>query len=265
MIAALPLAARAQEVASDVQLSTTDILLWDVLPYVTMAVFVVGMIWRYRYDRFGWTTRSSQLYEKKLIRIASPLFHFGILAVLMGHVVGLLIPEQWTQAVGISESTYHFFAVLLGAFAGAATLIGIVLLIIRRRTVGPVFSATTKNDKVMYLFLTGAILLGVVATLAGAGVLGDGHNYREDVSVWFRSLFYLQPQAELMAAAPLAFKIHAVAGMALFIVWPFTRLVHAFSAPVGYVFRPYVVYRDRGPHDAGNRQPRRGWEKVGGP
>jgi nitrate reductase gamma subunit len=244
-------------------MSTADILLWAVLPYVTIATFVVGLVWRYRYDRFGWTTRSSQLYEKPLIRIASPIFHFGILAVLMGHVVGLLIPKNWTDGVGVSQEMYHFFAVSLGAIAGTATLFGIVMLIYRRRTVGPVFAATTKNDKVMYIFLTAAILLGLVATMSGAGLLGEEHNYREDVSIWFRSLFYFDPQVELMAAAPMAFKVHAVAGMALFMVWPFTRLVHAFSAPVGYVFRPYIVYRDRGPHAAGNRPDRRGWEKVG--
>lgn len=246
-------------------MSAVDILLWDVLPYVTIAVFVVGMIWRYRYDRFGWTTRSSQLYERKLMRIASPIFHIGIIAVVMGHVVGLLIPESWTQAIGISEGVYHFFAVILGMAAGAATLGGIILLIYRRRTVGPVFAATTKNDKTMYIFLAAAICLGVLATLSGAGVIGEGHNYREDVSVWFRSILLFSPEGQLMADAPLAFRIHAISGMALLIIWPFTRLVHAFSAPVGYAFRPYVVYRDRGPHDAGNRQPRRGWEKVGGP
>ncbi len=244
-------------------MTTADILLWAVLPYVTIATFVVGLVWRYRYDRFGWTTRSSQLYEKPLIRIASPIFHFGILAVLMGHVVGLLIPKAWTDGIGVSQSTYHFFAVTLGAVAGAATLFGIVMLIYRRRTVGPVFAATTKNDKVMYVFLTAAIVLGLLATMSGAGLLGEEHNYREDVSVWFRSIFYFDPQTQLMAGAPLAFKVHAVAGMALFMVWPFTRLVHAFSAPVGYVFRPYIVYRDRGEHPAGNRPPRRGWEKVG--
>ncbi len=70
-------------------MSTTEILLWIVLPYVAITTFVVGTIWRYRYDKFGWTTRSSQLYERKLIRIASPLFHIGILAVLVGHIVGL--------------------------------------------------------------------------------------------------------------------------------------------------------------------------------
>ena len=244
-------------------MTTTEILLWDVLPYVAITTFVVGTIWRYRYDKFGWTTRSSQLYERKLIRIASPLFHLGILAVVGGHVVGLLIPEAWTQAIGLSESLYHAMAVGLGLFAGAATLIGIVLLIYRRRTVGPVFAATTKNDKTMYVFLVAAILLGLLTTLVGAGVIGEGHNYREDVSVWFRPILTLQPQGELMAGAPLSFRVHAVAGMLVFMIWPFTRLVHAFSAPLLYFFRPYVVYRDRGPHDQGSHAPRRGWEKIG--
>ena len=244
-------------------MSTTDTLLWVALPYAVIATFIVGSIWRYRYDKFGWTTRSSQLYERKLIRVASPLFHLGILAVVGGHVIGLLIPESWTNAVGISEDAYHVVAVTLGLFAGAATLIGIALLIYRRRTVGPVFAATTKNDKTMYVFLVAAIALGVLTTLVGAGVLGSSHNYREDVSVWFRSILTLQPQGELMAGAPVAFQVHAVAGMLVFLIWPFTRLVHAFSAPLGYLFRPYVVYRDRGEHDPGSHAPRRGWERIG--
>jgi nitrate reductase gamma subunit len=249
--------------ASGAALSAADVLLWAVLPYVTFAVFVVGLVWRYRYDKFGWTTRSSQLYERKLMRIASPVFHFGILAVLVGHVVGLVIPESWTAALGVSEDTYHAMAVGLGAVAGVATLGGIALLVYRRRTVGPVFAATTKNDKTMYVFLVGTICLGLLTTLVGAGVLGDGHNYREDVSPWFRSIFLLNPQPALMADAPLSFQAHAVSGLLLFIVWPFTRLVHAFSAPLGYLTRPYVVYRDRGTTAAGSRPARRGWERVG--
>ena len=243
--------------------TTMDILLWVVLPYVTIAVFVTGLVWRYRYDKFGWTTRSSQIYEGRLIRIASPLFHIGILAVVIGHVIGLLIPEQWTQAANISEDMYHLMAVGIGLAAGACTLIGIALLIYRRRTSGPVFAATTKNDKTMYVFLLAAILLGLLTTLVGSGIVGEGYNYRDTVSPWFRSLFLLQPKPELMAEAQPSFQVHAVAGMLVFLIWPFTRLVHAFSAPFSYVFRPYVVYRDRGPHDAGNRAPRRGWERVG--
>lgn len=243
-------------------MTATEILLWDVLPYVTIAVFVVGMVWRYRYDKFGWTTRSSQLYERSLLRVASPLFHLGMLAVVGGHVIGLMIPEDWTHALGISEDMYHVNAVALGGLAGIATLVGVVLLVYRRRTSGPVFAATTKNDKTMYVFLVAAICLGMVATMTGAGVLGDGYNYRETVSVWFRSIFLLQPQGELMADTPLAFRVHALSGLALFLVWPFTRLVHAFSAPLGYLFRPYVVYRTRAGRGPGNRDPRPGWDRT---
>lgn len=243
-------------------LTMSQILLWAVLPYVTIAVFVVGTLWRYKYDKFGWTTRSSQLYERKLMRVASPLFHIGILAVVAGHVIGLVIPEQWTT--WMPETGYHIMAVVLGIIAGACTLTGVVLLLYRRRTNGPVFSATTSNDKFMYVFLVAAICLGLITTFYGSGIFGHAYNYRDTVSVWFRSIFYLQPHIEDMAEAPLSYRVHAVAGMLLFMIWPFTRLVHAFSAPVGYLFRPYVVYRDRGSAPTvGTRAPRRGWEKIG--
>ena len=77
--------------------------LWGVLPYLCVASLVGGTIWRYRYDKFGWTTRSSQLYENRLLRIGSPLFHFGVLGVVGGHVIGLLVPQSWTDALGISH------------------------------------------------------------------------------------------------------------------------------------------------------------------
>ncbi len=120
-------------------------LLWVVVPYLCLATFVVGHFWRYSYDKFGWTTRSSQLYESALLRWGSPLFHFGMLGVVGGHVIGLLIPKTWTEAAGISQETYHLFAVVGGGIAGLAALAGLVILIYRRRTVGPVFSATTRS------------------------------------------------------------------------------------------------------------------------
>src|SRR5690606_14466940 len=127
---------------------------------------------------------SSQLYENRLLRIGSPLFHFGILIVALGHVGGLVIPESWTEAAGISEHTYHVLAVVLGTVAGVATVGGMLILVYRRRTVGPVFSATTRNDKAMYLALAVTIGLGLAATVA-ANIAGDGYNYRETVSPWF--------------------------------------------------------------------------------
>ncbi|KUO06171.1 respiratory nitrate reductase subunit gamma [Streptomyces caeruleatus] len=235
-------------------------LLWGVLPYVTFALLVAGLFWRHRYDRFGWTTRSSQVYESRLLNIASPAFHYGILFVLVGHVVGLFVPESWTDAVGVSEHTYHLFSLYGGTAAGLVTVGGIALLVYRRRTRAPVFRATTANDKVMYLVLVAAIVLGMVAKLTHTS--GDGYDYRGSIAPWARSLFTLTPDTDLMAGVPVLYRIHALIGMALIALVPYTRLVHMFSAPVQYLFRPYVVYRSRDPRQLGSRPERRGWEKT---
>src|SRR5690606_35284491 len=97
-------------VGAETAVGIGDVLLWGVLPYVVLAVFVGGAVWRYRYDQIGWTTRSSQLYESRLLRWASPLFHFGILAVLVGHIVGLMVPKSWTDSWGVTEQMYHVMA-----------------------------------------------------------------------------------------------------------------------------------------------------------
>jgi nitrate reductase gamma subunit len=238
--------------------------LWVIVPYLCLATFVVGHYWRYRYDKFGWTTRSSQLYENRLLRLGSPLFHFGMLGVVAGHFVGLLVPESWTNGAGLSNHAYHWGALGGGRAAAAATLAGLVILIYRRRTVGPVFSATTKMDKLMYVFLAGVILLGIWNTVSGASFLFGGHeyDYRQGVSIWFRQFWSFHPDPALMGAAPLSFQLHAFVASLLFALWPFTRLVHVFSAPVGYLTRPYIVYRSRDTQ-LGNRRPGRGWEPLG--
>lgn len=240
-----------------------SVVLWGVLPYLMLVTLIGGTIWRYRYDQFGWTTRSSQLYESRLLRIGSPLFHFGILFVVAGHIAGLVIPESFMNLF-MNETEYHIIALVVGGIAGFCTLVGIGILIWRRRTTGPVFMATTKNDKSMYVVLVGAIVLGLIATVLSAGGRYGDFNYRETIALWFRSLFILQPDVSAMVNVPLEFKIHALTGMLLFTLWPFTRLVHAFTAPVHYLFRPYVVYRSRDPRPApGTIAPRRGWDPVG--
>ena len=239
-------------------MNVQDVFLWLIFPYICLTIFVLGHVWRYRYDKFGWTSRSSQMYESSILRWANPMFHFGILAVFFGHVMGLGIPQSWTDAVGISEGIYHFMAISVGAVAGVFTIVGLIGLLYRRRFTKAVLGATTKMDKLMYLMLAVVILTGLINT--GSGVVGD-YNYREGVSVWFRSIFYFNPQPELMVSAPLSFKLHGFLAIALFAVWPFTRLVHAFTAPLSYFFRPYVLYRSRDDHE-GSRSRRRGWDKV---
>ena len=241
--------------------------LWVIFPYLCLTSFVVGHYWRYRYDKFGWTTRSSQLYEDRLLRIGSPLFHFGMLGVLAGHIIGLVIPQVWTDALGLSRHAYHVLALAAGIPAGIAAVAGLLILVYRRRMTGPVFSATTTNDKVMYAVLGTVIVLGIWNTIAGSLLqFGGEYNYRDGVSPYFRSIFAFLPKPELIAAAPLGFQLHALLAFTVFAMLPFTRLVHVFSAPLGYLTRPYIVYRSREPRPVrvmGTRAPQRGWERVG--
>ncbi|WP_431916866.1 respiratory nitrate reductase subunit gamma [Nonomuraea jabiensis] len=224
-------------------MSWAESTLWIVLPYLTLLAFAGGLIWRYRYDKFGWTTRSSQLYEGPLLRLASPLFHYGLIFVIIGHVTGLLIPVSWTDAIGVSNAAYHMNALVWGGLASLATLVGLALLIYRRRAAGPVFTATTANDKTMYAVLAASIVTGVVTMVAG--FVPSDVSYRTTVAPWFRGIFVLQPDAAAMRQANVLYKVHTLIGMALFVLFPFSRLVHALSAPLGYLFRPYIVYRSR--------------------
>lgn len=245
-----------------------SLFLWGVIPYLALIAVIGGTIWRFKYDKFGWTTRSSELYESRLLRIGSPLFHYGILLVIVGHAIGLVIPESWTHAIGISEDMYHWVAAVGGIIAAVAALVGVAILIYRRRTTGPVFAATTNNDKLMYVMLVAAMIAGTYITVVGMiDPHGPGVNYRETVAPWFRSIFVLQPDIHAMDAAPLRFHVHVLLGMLLFILVPFTRLVHMFTAPLHYFFRPYIVYRSRDRVAPGTRRgttpQSRAWVPVG--
>ncbi len=239
-------------------MSVWNTFIWLIYPYICLTIFILGHIGRYRYDKFGWTSRSSQMYESRILRWANPMFHFGILAVFLGHVMGLGIPQSWTDAIGISETMYHVMAVSVGAIAGFCTIAGLIGLLYRRRFTKAVLGAATKMDKLMYAMLGLVILLGLINTVSGVATTYD---YREGVSIWFRSIFYFNPRPELMVAAPLSFQLHGIFAILLFALWPFTRLVHVFTAPLGYIFRPYVLYRSRDDHE-GSRARRRGWDKV---
>lgn len=242
-------------------MSPLNVFLFAVFPYICLTSFVAGHFWRWKYDKFGWTARSSEWYERRTLRWASPMFHFGLLGVIMGHIMGLLIPQTWTEALGISESQYHAVALWGGLLAGGVMFIGLLGLAVRRLKTPSIRLATSPNDKLMFAVLGIVIVLGLSITFYWQ-LLEGGYNYRESVSIWFRSIFYFNPQVTDMAEAPLLFKAHALAAFLLFGIWPYTRLVHAFSAPVFYLWRPYLVYRTRDEvAQPGQASTPRGWEK----
>lgn len=219
-------------------------LVWIVLPYACLALFVAGHVWRWRHDQFGWTTHTSQLLENRLLRLGSPLFHLGAFGVIGGHAMGLLVPASWTSFLGISEHTYHLVSVTGGTITGIMLVAGLALLIARRLVNGRIRRVTTTMDKILYAALAAMVVLGMSGTVL-INLLGDGYDYRETIAVWFRGIFWFQPDPALMSDAPLVFQLHAIGGFLFLALWPFTRLVHVWSAPLAYLSRPYVVYRGR--------------------
>lgn len=221
-----------------------SLLIWVAVPYIAITIFVVGHVWRYRRDKFGWTTRSTQLLESRWLAWGSNLFHYGALAAIAGHVLGILIPASVTAAVGIDQEKYHVLSAVAGTAAGLVCGGGLLLLVWRRLGFERVWKTTTYVDMATYVLLMVIIALGLIDTLWFNTIHG-GYDYRHTVAVWFRGIFLLDPRPELMATAPLVYQLHAATAWLLFALWPFSRLVHAWSLPFQYIGRPYILYRRR--------------------
>jgi nitrate reductase gamma subunit len=226
-------------------MSAGDILLWIIFPYVAITVFVVGHWWRYRHDQFSWTSRSTQLLDRRVLGWASPAFHYGALAAVAGHFIGLMIPPSVTSAIGIDENAYRWIAAIPGGIAGAVTAIGFLGLVYRRATSDRVRRTTTRSDYLTYFLLTVLIGLGCWMTFSHNLFTSDPYNYRPTIGAWWRSLFYLDPKVAAATASPLVYQLHAIIAWAFWASFPFSRLVHAWSIPLQYVGRPYILYRRR--------------------
>ncbi|MBM7717137.1 nitrate reductase gamma subunit [Bacillus thermophilus] len=220
-----------------------NLLLWGIFPYIVLTIFIGGHIYRYQKDQLGWTSKSSEFLEKKRLRVGSLLFHFGIFIVLGGHFLGIIVPVEFYNSLGITEKMYHIVAISFGLPAGFVALLGAFLLLYRRMSVKRIKATTSWSDWVSLLFVLLAITTGMLAT--SFNIDSQGFDYRTTISPWLRGILTFHVQPELMVTVPIWFKIHIYATFSLFVVWPFTRLVHAFSFPIRYLNRSYVIYKKR--------------------
>jgi len=226
-------------------MSAGETLLWVILPYAALMTFIVGLWWRYRADQFGWTSGSTQIFEHKILGWAGPAFHYGALAAIGGHVIGLMIPKAFTEAVGMSEHTYRWFSAVAGAVAGAVCIVGFFGLVYRRATNARVRRTTSRTDLVVYLLLVVLIVMGCWMTIGYNLATKSPYDYRDSMSLWWRSLFILQPDVAAVQDANLLYRVHAIIAWAFWAVFPFSRLVHMLSIPLQYLGRPYILYRRR--------------------
>ncbi|HEU5346978.1 MAG TPA: respiratory nitrate reductase subunit gamma, partial [Ktedonobacterales bacterium] len=197
---------------------------WGIFPYLCLVVMIVGTIYRYHSDQLHWTSKSSELLEKKLLRIGSMLFHIGIIFVFGGHVAGLLVPMQFYTALGVSPELYHIVAEVAGGASGLMAFAGITLLLYRRIANTRVRLNSDISDYISDGLLWIVILLGLVVTLGYNTIYGP-YEYRETVGPWIRGVLALHPEAGLMAGVPVILQVHIALAFLLFGISPFTRLI----------------------------------------
>ncbi|HEX6501481.1 MAG TPA: respiratory nitrate reductase subunit gamma [Micromonosporaceae bacterium] len=244
-------------------MSAWDLWWWVILPYMALATFVVGHVWRWRYDQFGWTSRSTELQERRLLKWGSPLFHYGAFLAVAGHIVGILVPKSLTEFFGIPETQYRWFSAIGGTIASVGVILGVAALAFRRTSVPRVRATTSPVDWVALILLAVVIVLGIIPTVA-ENLLGPGYDYRNTVAPWFRGLFYGHPNVTAISQAPAIYQIHATAAWVILAVWPFTRLVHVWSYPLWYLWRPFVLYRSRvATHPPEPGTSGRRWRRIG--
>lgn len=225
-------------------MSNLNFMLFGVYPYVALAICLIGSWARFDLSQYTWKTGSSQMLSNKGMRMASNMFHVGILFILVGHFVGLLTPHAVYHHV-ISTENKQLLAMVSGGVFGVICLIGLLMLIVRRMTDPRVRASSSASDILILWVLLAQLCLGLLTIVASTQHL-DG-SVMVMLGNWAQHLVILQPTvaAESIAPVGLVYKLHVFLGLTLFVLFPFTRLVHMVSAPVWYLGRRYQIVRQK--------------------
>ncbi|EKE78974.1 respiratory nitrate reductase subunit gamma [Oceanibaculum indicum] len=226
--------------------STLNHILFGWYPYLCLGVFLLGSLIRFDREQYSWKTGSSQLLRRRQMMWGSNLFHVGILVIFLGHAGGLLTPIWIFDAIGISHGAKQILAIVVGGIAGVACFIGLSLLIHRRLFDPRIRRTSSFGDIAVLLLLYAQLVLGLATIFISLGHL-DGEEMVKFMN-WAQGILTLRPDAATYVAdVHLIFKAHLLLGMTVFLIFPFTRLVHVWSAPVWYLGRQgYQIVRTRG-------------------
>lgn len=219
--------------------------LFQIFPYIAITFLLLGSVIRFDRDPYTWRTKSSQMLRKKQLRWGSNLFHVGILVVLLGHAVGLLTPIVVFEVLGISHAAKQIMAIAVGGIAGLACLVGLVLLLHRRLFDARIRATSSSMDIMVLVLLLAQLLLGLASIRISLDHL-DGHEMVKFMNWAQHIVTFRGGAAEFIKDSHIIFKLHIVLGLFIFLIFPFTRLVHAWSVPVFYLFRrQYQIVRRR--------------------
>lgn len=225
-------------------MNTLHQFFFGIYPYIALAVFFFGSLFRFEREQYSWKSESSQLLYRGNLRWANNLFHIGILGIFFGHLVGLLTPAAVWHALGISNSFKQMVAVVAGGIFGVMTLAGVLLLLKRRFGSDRLIANTTWRDKLVLIWILLTVTLGLCTIFVSVGHL-DGKEMVKLMQWAQHIVTFRGGAAALIADTSLIFRLHMFMGMTLFVIFPFTRLVHAWSgfASVGYLARKRQIMR----------------------
>ena len=213
-----------------------DIVLFGAFPYVAVVLAVVVGVYRYRSDRFSYSSFSSQFLENRDLFWGSVPWHYGIITVLLAHLIALLIPGVWARLIAAPLRLYTLE--VIGLALSLAALLGLVLLILRRLRHPRIFSVTSTMDWVLLAALLAQVALGFWVAL---GYRWGSEWYLHTAVPWLVSLATFNPQTQFVTSLPWVVKLHMLGGFLLIALFPFTRLVHLVTFPITYLWRPYQV------------------------
>ncbi|MDD5242255.1 MAG: respiratory nitrate reductase subunit gamma [Sulfuricella sp.] len=220
-------------------------LLFGIYPYVCLSVFVIGSWVRFDREQYGWTSASSQMLSTAGVRWASNLFHIGVIAIFFGHMVGLLTPHKVFLMI-MPDIAHQYLAISLGAVFGALALIGGGILWVRRYTNRRISVTSRGSDKFILSWIMATLILGLTTIPVSIGHAGHGDpRVVTAMAEWIQSIMYLYPNPAYLEGVDTIFKLHVFFGMTVFLLFPFTRLVHIWSAPIGYLTRSYQIVRSK--------------------
>ncbi|TAN75417.1 MAG: respiratory nitrate reductase subunit gamma [Gallionella sp.] len=220
-------------------------ILFGVYPYVCLSVFIIGSWLRFDREQYGWKSDSTQLLSKANMRLASNLFHVGVLAIFGGHFVGLLTPHAVFQML-MSDMGHQWVAITAGTIFGLTALVGGIILWLRRFTNARISITGRGSDKFVLTWVMITLILGLFTIPVSIGHAGHGDpRVVTAMAEWIQSIVYLYPQPAYLEGVDTIFKLHVLAGMTVFLIFPFTRLVHIWSAPIGYLARSYQIVRSK--------------------
>ncbi len=218
--------------------------LFGIFPYIALTVFFLGCLIRFDREQYTWRSGSSQLLDRRNMVLASNMFHVGILGLFLGHFVGLLTPLEVFEALGITPATKQLLAIVAGSIFGTVTMVGLVILVIRRLTIARIRETSANMDIAILVLLLVQLTLGMISILyslehlEGATMVLFMH--------WAEGIITFQGNAaSYLAPVGWIYKIHIVLGLTIALLFPFGRLVHIWSVPVWYMGRSYQIVRKR--------------------